>query len=68
MKEAQAWDDARDVLSTSDVECGVSADLRWFIAGPFRNSSKAKGFASRCKEMGLATKNCKSNDRFVKFV
>ena len=67
MKEKPAWDDARDVLSTSGVECGVSADWRWFIAGPFRNSSKAKGFASQCKNLGLATKNCKSNDRFVKF-
>ena len=67
MKEAQAWDDARDVLSTSGVECGVSGDLRWFIAGPFKNSSKAKGFASQCKEMGLAIKKCRLNDRFVKF-
>ena len=67
MKEAQAWDDARDVLSTSGVACGVSADWRWFIAGPFGNSSKAKGFASWCEEMGLATDNCGSDNRYVKF-
>ena len=67
MKEESAWDDARDVLSTSNVECQVSADWRWFVAGPFRNSSKAKGFASRCEEMGLATDNCGSDNRFVKF-
>ena len=68
MKETQAWDDARDVLSTSGVAYQVSADWRWFVAGPFRNSSKAKGFASQCKDMGLATKKCRFNDRFVKFV
>ena len=67
MKETQAWDDARDVLSTSGVAYQVSADWRWFVAGPFRNSSKAKGFASQCKKMGHATDNCGSNDRFVKF-
>ena len=67
MKEAQAWDDARDVLSTSGVACGVSADWRWLVAGPFGNSSKAKGFASQCKDIGLATKKCRSNDRYVKF-
>ena len=67
MKEKSAWDDARDVLSTSGVAYQVSADWRWFVAGPFRNSSKAKGFANRCKDLGLAAKNCRFNDRFVKF-
>ena len=67
MKEVSAWDDARDVLSTSNVDCGVSADWRWLVAGPFKNLSKAKGFANQCKDMGLATKNCRSNDRYVKF-
>ena len=68
MEKESAWDDARDVLSTSGVAYQVSADWRWFVAGPFRNSSKAKGFASWCEEMGLATDNFDSDNRYVKFV
>ena len=67
MEKESARDDARDVLCTSNVECQVSADWRWFVAGPFKNSNKAKGFASWCEDMGLATDNRGSDNRYVKF-
>ena len=68
MQDVSAWDDAKDVLYTSGVECQVSGDWQWFVAGPFRNTSKAKIFASRCEQMGYVTDSGGSNKLYIKFV